>query len=121
MPIGYIVQRAVFVPGDLANITNRRSGRFGNRWGVAEYKKRWRVNVRVMFLASKLGLRDPATPKVVTLTASTWNTMDEDGLRSALKPVLDGLVDCGLISGDAPSDGHTFHYAQKIDRRKRGV
>jgi hypothetical protein len=63
----------------------------------------------------------PATRKVITFAAQTWNTMDDDNLRAALKPVRDALKDMRVIDDDKPSAGHTFIYEQRIDRKHPGV
>ena len=63
----------------------------------------------------------PHVHKHVEFLASTWGTLDDDGLALSLAPVRDELIACGVISGDAPRDGHEFVYSQKIDRIRRGV
>jgi len=93
-------------------------------WRVeSRYRKTWRTKVHAAWLAS--GLRDqvggPTVAKRVWLTAYTWNVLDHDGLVSALKPTLDGLVDAKVIHSDAPSSGHSVIYSQQIRRGGRGV
>ena len=61
-------------------------------------------------------------PKCIELTAYVWNYFDtHDGLRNALKPVVDGLVRARVIHSDAHACGHLFLYAQILDRKRRGV
>lgn len=119
---------AIFVEGKLVNPTNDHTS-----WGWqkrSRLAKEWRQRV-AQALLERLDVRDtdntwnmfmPAPiPKHVTFLASTHNAMDGDGLQAALKPVRDALVECGVVSGDADRDGHTFTYAQQIDRKRRGV
>jgi hypothetical protein len=53
--------------------------------------------------------------------AHTFNRFDDDGLRNACKPILDGLVDAGVLHSDAPIAGHLVTYDQRIDRKHRGI
>ena len=45
----------------------------------------------------------PLTRALVTLTRHSSAEPDFDGLVSAMKPILDGLVDAGVIANDKPS------------------
>lgn len=42
--------------------------------------------------------------------ARVWNLFNDDGLRAALKPVRDGLMDARVIHSDGPRSGHGFVY-----------
>jgi len=110
----------VFVPGHLVNHQNGAHGHWST---VARYRQTWRTKVKAAWLAS--GLRDqvggPTVAKRIYLTAYTWNVLDHDGLVSALKPTLDGLVDAKVIHSDAPHSGHSVIYSQQIRRGGRGV
>jgi hypothetical protein len=117
---------AVFVAGKLKNPMN------GPQWGrqgivKGRYRKDWRERVIQVLWESTYAGRNthpslwPRAARRVAFLASTHNPMDGDGLQAALKPVRDALVECGVISGDADRDGHVFEYAQRIDRKKRGV
>lgn len=116
---------AVWVTGKIANPLNGPSWVWQKR---ARYAKAWKERVaQALFLQRDWPLdwprqaAPPAAPKHVRFVASTWNRMDSDGLQAALKPVRDALVECGVLSGDADKDGHTFAYFQNIDRARRGV
>ena len=54
----------------------------------------------------------PAVPKRVHCEAFVWRVLDGDGLQAALKHVRDGLIDAGVLDGDAPRHGHRFTYSQ---------
>lgn len=121
---------SVFVPGRLVNPLNGAHG----HWSVpARYRRTWREKVHVAVWAqgrtvvdrnqvhSKEPWRPASEPKRITLHAHTWGHLDPDGLAAACKPILDGLVDAGLIHSDAPDSGHEIAYSQEINRKKRGV
>jgi hypothetical protein len=109
---------SVFLPGALKNYANGRV-----HWRTeAAYRKRWRTAVSLV--ARSHGWHDqaaPEAPKLVQLMASTFNLFDDDGLRNACKPLVDGLVDAGVLHSDAPQSGHRITYGQRIDRTHRGV
>lgn len=107
----------IFVPGKLMNLKSNRA-----HWSSAiGYKRVWRQKVKLVFRWQAAGII-ASQPKLVWLTAHVWNRFDEDdGLRAALSPVLDGLRDAGVIHSDAPDSGHTLIYGQRLDRRQRGV
>lgn len=108
----------VFIPGKLRNFDNGAHGHWSKK---ASYRKRWREAVMLCIRQEKCTMR-PNDPKTITLTAHVWNRFDaHDGLRSALKPCIDGLVDAGVIQGDGPRVAHDFRYAQCINRHTQGV
>lgn len=112
----------IFLPGRLKNFAN-----IGHRsWKPeASYRKRWRKKVKEVlgtWLVQQGWVHQPSRLKRIIMTAHTWNEMDADGLRSSLKPLVDGLKDAGVIDDDRPSLGHRIDEpAQKIDRHLRGV
>jgi hypothetical protein len=110
----------LFCPGQLVNPLNGAHGHWSQ---ASRYRKTWRAKVKACWLAS--GRRDdlgaPTVAKRVWLAAYTWNVLDHDGLHAALKPILDGLVDAGVLHSDAPSSGHSVIYSQQIRRGGRGV
>ena len=107
---------AVFVAGKLMNLKTNRA-----HWSSAiQYKRVWRQKVKLA--VRTVAAIDAASAKTVTLAANVWNLFDEqDGLRAALSPVLDGLRDGGVIDDDSPKSVHTFRYAQAINRAQLGV
>ena len=111
---------AVWVPGKLRNMTNRRV-----HWRTdADYRKRWKERTALSIWEAIHGtgtVRVPRQPQRVAFMAGVHQAFDSDGLQDALKPVRDALVECGVISGDADRDGHEFVYSQVIDRARRGV
>lgn len=108
-----------FVPAQLHNPLNGR-----RHWRtVARWAKDLRERSHLCALtAARLGPTLPYMyPKRVGLKAQTFNRFDQDGLRAALKPLVDGLVDAKLLAGDAPGHGNEFAYEQTINRKERGV
>lgn len=118
---------AVFVPGKLANPLNgtpwiwQKRTRYTRAWKERVYEAIWEAipDPSVELLVTTVA--GSRVPKRVEFLASLHNRMDGDGLQAALKPIRDALVSANVISGDADKDGHTFHYAQRIDRACRGV
>ena len=107
----------VFLPGKLANYANGRV-----HWRTeAAYRKRWRTLVVLVARGQGWPTLPPRAPKHVRLNAQTFNLFDDDGLRNACKPIVDGLVDAGVLHSDGPSSGHLVTYGQRIDRKARGV
>jgi len=111
---------AVFVPGTLLVPANasawiwQKRKRYADGWRERTAAALWRDGrLRVAPL--------PAGPKHVAFLALTHNTLDDDNVAGALKYVRDALVQCGVLTGDAPKDGNVFVYAQRIDRARRGV
>ncbi len=98
------------------NVANNRE-----HWRTRHhYTKTWRAKVKLS--GFRLATWTPDTPKRITLAAQVWNLFDaHDGLRGALKPVVDGLVDAGVIHSDAHDCGHTFIYEQEVNRKAMGV
>jgi len=113
-----------FVPGKLESVTNGRLSRA--HWTTkSQWANGWKART---VLALRCFWRDefpPASvPKRVTFAAYVGAPWDDDNLPAAIKPVRDQLVHSGLLSGDAPRDGHTFVYRQTVCRglgAKRGV
>jgi hypothetical protein len=112
----------VFIPGNLRNPLN---GSWGGWPKHAKLAKQWRERTATRFLVQWIVAgrppRTPTIPKVITFTAHVGRHWDDDNLPAAIKPIRDGLVDAGVIHSDAPDSGHTFTYAQCVDRNDRGV
>lgn len=114
-------QLVVWIPGRLTNPLNGPH----RHWSVqARERKGWRE--RTFLHCTDVMMRErwhipPRTPKLITLRVSTWNTFDEDGLAAALKPVIDGLRDAGIVHDDSPRACHAIIRRQQINRRRRGV
>lgn len=108
--------RTEFLAGKLMNVANNRE-----HWRTRHhYTKTWREKVKLSPFRCLRWI--PEYPKRIRLEAKVWNLFDaHDGLRGALKPVVDGLVDVGIIHSDAPDCGHIFEYEQAIDRKSLGV
>jgi hypothetical protein len=110
---------AIFCPGILKNPLN--GPQYGRqKFAHAGYRKRWKERVSLAVWEANW---EPShvVPKAVTFHANVFNLFDTDGLQAACKPLRDALVECGVISGDAERDGHSFTYTQRIDRKARGV
>lgn len=121
-----------FVPGQIRNLTNTR-GHWSERH---RYSADWRglVKAHALRALAAQGTGSPDSPKRITLTATVRRRLDQDGLRAALKPVLDALqvereirqhgvlvgwhVGAGIIRHDGPGCGHIFEYQQVLSAGK---
>jgi len=120
---------SVFIPGAPRNPLNGSWGHWAkhHRWATT-----WRDRTaQYLFVLRTSGqLRGPGygasydmrRPKRITLCAQVGRRMDnQDNLRAALKPIVDGLVDARVIHSDGPTSGHVIEYLQLVNRRERGV
>ena len=118
----------VFIPGALVNPLNQR--------GWAWYKQRawakgWREKtclvvrdaVNRLPATKRVALLNGNDPKRVEFHAYVWSLFDQDNLASALKPVLDGIVDAGLLASDnvIVLPAAAVEYRQVVNRAHRGV
>jgi hypothetical protein len=113
----------VFVPGKLRNPLN---GSWGGWRKHARLAKEWRARTTgAVYLDDLMHSRrvrpDPTLPATITFTAHVGRRWDDDNIPGAVKPIRDGLVDARVIHSDGLSSGHTFRYAQVVDRERRGV
>ena len=119
---------AVWVSGKLVNPLNAA------QWWVNKvhprYKREWHERVALALLEGGWSTRPGETRlwphraterKRVSLLASVAKKFDDEGLRAALKAVMDELVKCQVIHDDGPDSGHQLVYTQVIDRARRGV
>lgn len=80
--------------------------------------KGWRQST-VCQVRAKISARlaAPLTKATVTLTRHSCSEPDFDGLVSGFKPILDGLVDAGVIANDKPSViGQPRYLWQRVGR-----
>lgn len=110
----------------MGKIRRQDNGPQGGWRKKAGYRKAWRTRVKVKALVMvRMHTRDldPKTPKTIRIRARVFNLFDDDGLGAALKPVLDGLRDAGIIHSDRPlaQSGHLILESQQIDRHDEGV
>jgi hypothetical protein len=110
-----------WVPGAISNPMNGAQRGWQKK---ARIRKGWRE--RTMLCVQDAMNRSawehrPLSGAVVVMTAYVWKVFDEDGLASALKPVMDGLVDARLLAGDAPRFVQKVQRRQMINRKHRGV
>ena len=115
----------LFVPGALRNPLNGSLSRA--HWTV---KSKWANEWKAKTVAAMM--HAPATipttyhapfteiPKLIRFIANTGSTWDDDNLPAAIKPIRDALIGY-VIHSDAPDSGHVFTYAQRVDRKRRGV
>ena len=111
-----------FVPGKTRNLLNAS----GLHWRMRQrYHKEWRTKVKAMALvsgaASKPGSPESRVPKHIRIHAMVWSLYDPSALGSALKPVIDGLQDSGIIHDDSTKSGHLIDYSQEVSRARPGV
>ncbi len=112
-----------FVPGRLTNPLN---GSWGGWAKHARLARRWRQSTTMAvsaagYLVIREGRAHASDPKHVRFLVHTGAPWDDDNLAAACKPLRDGLRDAGLIHDDGAKSGHRFEYAQRVNRRRRGV
>lgn len=111
----------VWIPGAIVNPLNQSA------WGLWKHRRRTRTQREKAAGYLLVALRNarwtvpPATPKRVTFTRTGFNAMDSDGYQAACKPYRDALMDMAVIDDDRDSAGHTFAYAQRIDRSRKAL
>lgn len=75
------------------------------------------------YLSAELHSRKPSKPLTkarLTLIRHAWRTLDYDGLVGSFKPVVDGLVDAGIIVDDTWAVTGKWDCDQKHRPRKAG-
>lgn len=107
-------------------IRRQENGPQGGWRKKASYRKAWRTRVKatgMRVVRMQAPHLDPATPKTVRLWARVFNLYDEGGLWSATKPLIDGLVDAGILHSDKPFEqsGHRIFLSQTINRDDEGA
>jgi hypothetical protein len=83
-----------------------------------EYVRSWHAQV-----AAHIGKNKPAAPlKKARLTLIRFSSTepDFDGLVSSFKPVLDGLIKCGVLEDDKPSNIGKSSYEWEYAKAKQG-
>jgi hypothetical protein len=114
----------IWIPSRVVNALNSREF-----WTVDDRRARIQREAVCAAVLEALGrtyrLRvGPAVPKTVHFHAYVARQFDlGDGLPSACKHLLDGLIDAGILDDDGPHSGHVFEYEQTVATRKaaRGV
>jgi len=122
---------SAFVPGVIHNPSNGSHGHWSQRHHWARV---WRDRTLVAILhvraIGRMGVDgfgpdyNPRRPKHITLLAQVGKRRFDkhDNLRSALKPVVDGLVRARVIHDDGDGCGHVFEYLQIFNKNaERGV
>ena len=56
----------------------------------------------------------------ISIVRHFWRTLDYDGLVGSMKPVVDALVDCGILSDDSWEVTGTWTVSQKFRSKKDG-
>jgi hypothetical protein len=115
---------SLWIPARVVNVLNARA-----HWTVDAKRAHVQRDAVCAAVLQALGrsyrLRvGPAVPKTVHFHAYVAQPFDlSDGLPSACKHLLDGLIDAGLLDDDGPRSGHVFTYEQTVATRKaaRGV
>lgn len=82
----------------------------GHHWGATNAERAsWR---KYAWATAKAAKAQPITDMAflhVRIFLADRRKRDEDNMRGALKPVIDGLVDAGIIRGDSIYDIETFY------------
>lgn len=111
----------VWIPGALVNPLNESA------WGLWKHRRRvktLREKAQACLLEAihRTGWNlPPSAPKRITFTRTGHNLMDSDGYQAACKAYRDALTDMGVIDDDRDSAGHTFAYAQRLDRSRKAL
>lgn len=104
----------VWVPIKPVNPLNTRESHF-TRWKRSRKERDALAMALYVALNGRKIEAKPERAKVVTFTVHAAKLFDEgDNLAAVCKNLRDELVPLGLISGDAPKDGHLFTYAQRV-------
>lgn len=91
--MSYLAERLIEGLPPMANELYRSDWR--KRLG---YTRKWKLLVRMHFVKDRP--ESPLTKARVTLIRASAKRPDEDGLVSCFKPILDGLVECGVLADD---------------------
>lgn len=64
--------------------------------------------------------KDPLTKASITLIRHSWKMLDYDGLVGSMKPVVDALVSCGVLTDDNWGVTGKWNVDQKFRSKKEG-
>lgn len=62
----------------------------------------------------------PLTKASITLVRHSWRMLDYDGLVGSMKPVVDGLVRCGVLTDDSWQVTGKWNVDQRFRGKKEG-
>lgn len=97
---------------------NQMNGGQGRHWRVTYSRRKRERGTASILVRNQLVRNGVKPPAVVTIVRLSNGTLDDDGLRSALKSVRDGIADAFGVDDSAKSPLR-FEYAQ--EKCKRGA
>jgi hypothetical protein len=106
----------LWIAGRVSNPLNGSHRHWSAR---AQWAQGWRYTTRLAWLEA--GRPTLEGPCAFTFTAYVARRFDDDGIRSAVKPIRDEAVACICGGGDGPASGHQFFYTQERRADLRGV
>lgn len=101
---------AYSVAFEIAGLPKMSNQLLRGHWRVKHaHAVKWKSAVaRAMLIMNKPA--QPLAHAVLTLTRISSAEPDTDGLISGFKHIVDGLVECGVLAGDKPSNIGIPHY-----------
>lgn len=84
------------------------------------HTKEWKRRVATA-VALAVKPRESLTTASITLTRCSATEPDFDGLVSGFKPVIDGLVECGVLAGDKQSNIGQPTYRWERAKARQGM
>lgn len=99
-----------FIEFELPGLPKMSNQLLRGHWRVKHaHAKKWKAAVAY---AARLRFKqaEPLDSAVLTLTRVSSVEPDTDGLISGFKHVIDGLVECGVLANDRPSNIGIPHY-----------
>lgn len=89
-----------------------------NRWRLHEENREWD-----MLVACECSSKKPKVPLLrakISIVRHSHRTLDYDGLVGSLKPVVDALVTCGVLSDDSWNVTGQWNVDQKFRPKTLG-
>ncbi len=90
-----------------------------HRFAYQRANKMWDLHIQAH--ARLKGIpRKPLERANITLVRHFWRTLDYDGLVGSMKPVVDALVTCGVLSDDTWAVTGQWNVTQKFRPKAQG-
>lgn len=89
-----------------------------HRFAYQQKNKRWDMLI-IGMVRNKLPLK-PLTKARVTIVRHSWRWLDYDGLVGSMKPIVDALVDAGVMEDDSYTVTGPWHVTQEFRPKKSG-
>lgn len=89
-----------------------------NRYKYHKKNKAWDFLIFGM-TRGKLPI-EPLKKAKITIVRHSWRTLDYDGLVGSMKPIIDALVDCGVLENDTWKVTGAWDVSQVFRTKKEG-